>query len=58
MTNMRYVTEYRRKDKIFYLGGGGGYAIVPGNSTEIILELLLVCIRMEKSLDKTNKIQK
>ena len=50
--------EYTRKDKIFYLGGGGGYAIVPGNNTEILLELLLVCIRMEKSLEKTNKIQK
>ena len=43
--------EYRRKK--FYLGGAGGYAIVPGNKTEIVLELLLVCIRMEKNFINT-----
>ena len=43
------MTEYTRKDKMFYLGGAGGYPIVPGNKTEIVLELPLVCIRMEKN---------
>ena len=47
------MTEYTRKNKMFYLGGAGGYPIVPGNKTEIVLELPLVCIRMEKTLEKT-----
>ena len=38
-----------REDRILYLGGAGGDAIVPGNDREIVLELLLVCIRMEKT---------
>ena len=49
----RQMTEYTRKDKMFYLGGAGGYPIVPGNKTEIVLELPLVCIRMEKTLQNT-----
>ena len=32
------MTKYTRKDKMFYLGGAGGYAIVPGNNTEITRE--------------------
>ena len=48
------MTEYTRKDKIFNLGGAGGYAIVPGKNTDIALELLQVCTRIEK----INTIQK
>ena len=52
----RQVTDERvqkKRRKKFYLGGAGGYPIVPGNKTEIVLELLLVCIRMEKNFINT-----